>query len=131
MSDWNGGHVDAAAYGLGVLDDPAQFEEHLMECARCRAAVAGFAPVAGSLALARRLGYLQPRRSSPRRKHTCCLLGRSVPGGGALLLLALGLATAVVLATAPGYRCAPAASAVSMLSPTGGVGFVCHRGPGG
>jgi hypothetical protein len=53
-------HTDAAAYGLGVLDDPAEFEAHLRGCARCRGLVDGFRPVTEALGQADRLGYLSP-----------------------------------------------------------------------
>ncbi|MBE1498472.1 hypothetical protein H4696_005572 [Amycolatopsis lexingtonensis] len=64
-----GKHRDAAAHGLGVLDNPAEFETHLRGCARCRVLVAGFRSVGEALAEADRLGYL------PR--------GYPLPDGGA------------------------------------------------
>ncbi|MFI5590480.1 hypothetical protein ACIA5G_35925 [Amycolatopsis sp. NPDC051758] len=54
-------HCEAAAYGLGVLDDAEEFEEHLRGCARCRVRVAEFRSVTGALARAARLGYLPLR----------------------------------------------------------------------
>lgn len=57
---------DSAAFGLGVLDDAAEFEAHLRGCARCRERVAGFEPVAAALAEAARLGYLPIGGSGPR-----------------------------------------------------------------
>lgn len=53
-----GKHRDAAAYELGVLDDPAEFETHLDDCPRCRDLLAGFHPVSAALEEAARLGYL-------------------------------------------------------------------------
>ncbi|WP_290058089.1 hypothetical protein [Amycolatopsis solani] len=67
-----GKHRDAAAHGLGVLDDPAEFETHLRGCARCRVLVAEFRSVGEALAEADRLGYL-PRGGS----------GYPLPDGGA------------------------------------------------
>ena len=57
-------HREAAAYGLGVLDDPEEFETHLDDCPRCRELLAGFDPVSEALAEAARLGYL-PGGGSP------------------------------------------------------------------
>ncbi|MEU7785866.1 MULTISPECIES: hypothetical protein [unclassified Amycolatopsis] len=59
-----GKHRDAAAHGLGVLDDPAEFETHLRGCARCRVRVTEFRSVGEALAEAVRLGYL-PRGGAP------------------------------------------------------------------
>jgi len=104
-----GRHADAAAYGLGVLDDPEAFERHLLRCARCRARVTGFGPVAGALAEAVRLGWVSRTGSpgsypppgdgtAPPRK----------PGGsrrgsvaGPLLLVALGVAATALGAVRP------------------------------
>ncbi|NBH09056.1 hypothetical protein [Amycolatopsis sp. SID8362] len=69
-----GKHRDAAAHALGVLDDPAEFETHLRDCARCRVAVDGFRSVGDALAAADRLGYL-PRGGSSGP-------GYPLPGGG-------------------------------------------------
>ncbi|MEV8320255.1 zf-HC2 domain-containing protein [Streptomyces sp. NPDC059900] len=45
-------HRDAGAYALGVLDaaDTFRFDDHLMDCPPCRAAVAELAPTAQQLA---------------------------------------------------------------------------------
>jgi hypothetical protein len=47
-------HPEVAGWALGALDpdDATAFEEHLRSCEQCQAEVAGFAPVARSLALA-------------------------------------------------------------------------------
>ncbi|MEQ0563647.1 hypothetical protein ABJI51_31605 [Amycolatopsis sp. NEAU-NG30] len=84
-----GRHADAAAYGLGVLDDPAEFETHLRGCARCRDRVAGFIPVTGALAEAVRLSYLPAEGGAPRRGKP----------PGPLLLLALGVTVTALCAT--------------------------------
>ncbi|GAB7059249.1 zf-HC2 domain-containing protein [Streptomyces mexicanus] len=49
-------HRDAGAYALGVLDaaDAFRFEDHLGQCPRCTADVAGFGPTARQLLLYRR-----------------------------------------------------------------------------
>ncbi|WP_410675126.1 hypothetical protein [Amycolatopsis sp. cmx-4-68] len=60
-----GRHTDAAAYGLGVLDEPAEFEAHLRGCARCRELLEGFRPVTEALGRADRLGYLSPEDGGP------------------------------------------------------------------
>ncbi|MEU8636764.1 hypothetical protein AB0C38_31725 [Amycolatopsis sp. NPDC048633] len=70
-----GKHRDAAAYELGVLDDPEEFETHLGDCARCRDLLTGFHPVTAALEEAARLGYL-PGGGSPRG-------GPPVSGGSA------------------------------------------------
>ncbi|WIY03301.1 hypothetical protein QRX60_05425 [Amycolatopsis mongoliensis] len=59
-----GRHRDAAAYELGVLDDPEEFETHLRDCPRCRDLLTGFHPVSAALGEAARLGYL-PGGGSP------------------------------------------------------------------
>ncbi len=53
-----GKHRDAAAYELGVLDDPEEFETHLAGCPRCRDLLTGLGPVTAALEEAARLGYL-------------------------------------------------------------------------
>ena len=47
-------HPEVAGWALAALDpdDATAFEEHLRSCEQCQAEVAGFAPVARSLALA-------------------------------------------------------------------------------
>jgi hypothetical protein len=70
-----GKHRDAAAYELGVLDDPEEFETHLGDCARCRDLLTGFHPVSAALEEAARLGYL-PGDGPPRG-------GPPVSGGSA------------------------------------------------
>jgi hypothetical protein len=60
-----GKHRDAAAYELGVLDDPEEFETHLDGCPRCRDLLTGLGPVTAALEEAARLGYL-PGGGSPR-----------------------------------------------------------------
>jgi len=118
-----GRHADAAAYRLGVLDDPEEFEEHLFGCARCRALVTGFGPVAGALAEAVRLGRLP--RGGPSGRYR-------PPGDGAagkpyarrrgsvagpLLLLVLGLAVTALGATRPAPGKIRFASAAYIVSP--------------
>ncbi|WP_439376918.1 hypothetical protein [Amycolatopsis lexingtonensis] len=76
-----GKHRDAAAHGLGVLDDPAEFETHLRGCARCRVLVAGFRAVGEALAEADRLGFL-PRGGS--RPGGSAGPGYPLPDGGAV-----------------------------------------------
>ncbi|GHG35289.1 MULTISPECIES: hypothetical protein [Amycolatopsis] len=83
---------EAAAYGLGVHDDPEEFEAHLRGCARCRGRVAGFTPVAGALAEAVRLGYLPPGDGAARRRKSAGAAALRGPAAGPLLLLALGVA---------------------------------------
>jgi len=111
-----GPHRDAAAYGLGVLDNSGKFEEHLRGCARCRRIVAEFAPVSAALGRAVRLGYLPPGdRSIPRKRP--CLIGSGMRSGtGRLLLVALCLATAVV-ALSPASRRGWITSAAFIVSP--------------
>ncbi|MGW3958693.1 hypothetical protein ACWED2_02655 [Amycolatopsis sp. NPDC005003] len=87
---------DAAAYGLGVHDDPDEFEAHLLGCARCRGRVAGFTPVAGALADAVRLGYLPPGDGAARRRKSAGAAALRGPAAGPLLLLALGVATTTI-----------------------------------
>ncbi|WP_103353301.1 zf-HC2 domain-containing protein [Amycolatopsis sp. CA-128772] len=102
-----GRHGDAAAYGLGVLDDPEEFEAHLRGCARCRGRVAGFTPVAGALAEAARLGYLPPGDGAARRRKAA----------GPLLLLALGVAVTAFSAARPATGKIRFASPASIVSP--------------
>ncbi|WP_033263387.1 hypothetical protein [Amycolatopsis vancoresmycina] len=102
-----GRHADAAAYGLGVLDDPEEFEAHLLGCARCRGRVAGFGPVAGALAEAARLGYLPPGDGAARRRKVA----------GPLLLLALGVAVTACCVARPATGKIRFASAASIVSP--------------
>ena len=111
-----GPHGDAAAYGLGVLDDPEPFEAHLRECARCRVRVAEFRSVTGALAQAVRLGYL-PGGGAARRRKSC--------GPGSLLLLALGVGVTALCATGTAGgkdRFAAAASIVSPAQVVAGTG---------
>ncbi|GAB3166693.1 hypothetical protein GCM10027258_91120 [Amycolatopsis stemonae] len=128
-----GKHRDAAAYELGVLDDPEEFETHLRDCARCQDLVAGFQPVTGALAQAARLGYLPgggpteggppsgtyppPGDGAARRRKPCAFSGRRGPVTGALLLLALGVAVTVVCAARPAVARTWFASAASIVSP--------------
>jgi len=116
MKKPKGTHRDAAAYGLGVLDNSGEFEEHLRGCSVCRRIVAEFAPVTGALERAVRLGYLPPGdRSVPRKRP--CLIG----SGKLLLVVTLCLATAVV-ALSPASRRGWIASAAFIVSPAQ-VGF--------
>lgn len=50
-------HRDAGAYALGVLDtaDTFRFDDHLMDCAACRALISDLAPTARTLAVYDRL----------------------------------------------------------------------------
>lgn len=79
-------HREAAAYGLGVLDDPEEFETHLRDCPRCRELLAGFDPVSEALAEAARLGYLPgggpPSGGSPASGAPVSV-GSSPPGADA------------------------------------------------
>jgi hypothetical protein len=116
---------DAAAYGLGVHDDPEEFEAHLLGCARCRTRVAGFTPVAGALAEAVRLGYLPPGDGAARRRKSAGAAALRGPAAGPLLLLALGAAAMALCAArqAPGtIRFASAASIVSPGQVVAGTG---------
>lgn len=114
-----GKHRDAAAYELGVLDDPEEFETHLRDCPRCRDLLTGFTPVTGALAQAARLGYLPPSEGAGRRRKPCVF-----SRGSALLLLALMAVTAVcVLRPATGgVRFASAACIVSPARVVAGTG---------
>jgi hypothetical protein len=118
-----GRHADAAAYRLGVLDDPEEFEEHLLGCARCRGLVTGFGPVAGALADAARLGWVP--RGGPSGRYR-------PPGDGAagkpyahrrgsvagpLLLLVLGMAVTAVGVARPVAGKIRVASAAYIVSP--------------
>jgi hypothetical protein len=108
---------DAAAYELGVHDDPEEFETHLLGCARCRGRVAGFTPVAGALAEAVRLGYLPPGNGAAgRRKPTEAGVPRG-PVAGPLLLLALGVAATALCAVRPAAGKIRFASPASIVSP--------------
>ncbi|MEA5365667.1 hypothetical protein VA596_39505 [Amycolatopsis sp., V23-08] len=118
MKEGNELHEDAAAYGLGVLDDPGEFEAHLSGCARCRVRVAEFRSVTGALAQAVRLGYLPPGDgTAPRRKS--CLFGGRRPGSATGTLLLVALAIGVTALCAPGPACGKdrSATAASMVSP--------------
>jgi anti-sigma factor RsiW len=118
MREGNGVHQDAAAYGLGVLDDPGEFEAHLSGCARCRVRVAEFRSVTGALAQAVRLGYLPPGDgTAPRRKS--CLFGGRLPGSatGTLLLVALAIGVTALCATGPAFGKDRSATVASIVSP--------------
>ena len=119
---------DAAAYGLGVHDDPEEFEAHLLGCPRCRSRVAGFTPVAGALAEAVRLGYLPPGEGAARRRNSSGVAGRRGMGAGPLLLLALGVAATALCAARPATGKIRFASAASIVSP-GQVVAGTGRGP--
>ncbi|MGW4064419.1 hypothetical protein ACWEGE_39455 [Amycolatopsis sp. NPDC004747] len=108
---------EAAAYGLGVHDDPEEFEAHLLGCARCRGRVAGFTPVAGALAEAVRLGYLAPGDGAARRRKPAGAAGLRGPAAGPLLLLTLGVATMALCAARPAPGKIRFASAASIVSP--------------
>ncbi|KDN19430.1 hypothetical protein [Amycolatopsis rifamycinica] len=103
---------DAAAYGLGVHDDPEGFEAHLLGCARCRGRVAGFTPVTGALAEAVRLGYLPPGDGGAARRRK-----PAGPSAGPLLLLAVGVAAMALCAHRPSTGKIRFASAASIVSP--------------
>ncbi|MEV5720143.1 hypothetical protein AB0L41_40190 [Amycolatopsis mediterranei] len=119
---------DAAAYGLGVHDDPEEFEAHLLGCARCRGRVSGFTPVAGALAEAVRLGYLPPGDGVARRRKSAGAAALRGPAAGPLLLLALGVATMALCAARPAPEKIRFASAASIVSP-GQVVAGTGRGP--
>lgn len=95
-------HGDVGAYALGVLDEAEafRFEDHLMECPRCVAHVAGFGPTTRQLMLYRRA---TPRFVHPMTRPSPGLLDRLVgevrrrrrTGRRRLLY---GLAASVVLA---------------------------------
>ncbi|MEU4525557.1 hypothetical protein AB0F52_43395 [Amycolatopsis sp. NPDC024027] len=119
---------DAAAYGLGVHDDPEEFEAHLLGCARCRGRVSGFAPVAGALAEAVRLGYLPPGDGAARRRKSAGAAALRGPVAGPLLLLALGVATMALCGAGPVAGRTRFASTASIVSP-GQVVAGTGRGP--
>lgn len=125
MREWKG---DAAAYGLGVHDDPESFEAHLLGCARCQARVAGFTPVAGALAEAVRLGYLPPDDGAARRRKPAGPAALRGPMAGPLLLLALGVAAMALCAHRPAVGKIRFATAASIVSP-GQVVAGTGRGP--
>ena len=108
---------DAAAFGLGVHDDPEEFEAHLRGCARCRGRVAGFTPVAGALAEAVRLGYLPPGDGAARRRKSAGSAALRGPTAGPLLLLALGVAAMALCAHRPIVGKIRFASPASIVSP--------------
>lgn len=108
---------DAAAYGLGVHEDPEEFETHLLGCARCRSRVAGLAPVAGALAEAVRLGYLPPGDGAAGRRKPSGVEGRRGMGAGPLLLLVLGVAATTLSAARPASGKIRFASTASIVSP--------------
>ncbi|MET8999606.1 hypothetical protein [Amycolatopsis sp. Hca4] len=108
---------DAAAYGLGVHEDPEGFEAHLRGCARCRSRVAGFTPVTGALAEAVRLGYLPPGEGSARRRKPAGPAALQGPTAGPLVLLALGVAAMALCAHRPSAGKIRVASAASIVSP--------------
>jgi hypothetical protein len=119
---------DAAAYGLGVHDDPEEFEAHLLGCARCRGRVSGFAPVAGALAEAVRLGYLPPGDGAARRRKSSGAAVLRGPVAGPLLLLTLGVATMALCGAGPVAGRTRFASTASIVSP-GQVVAGTGRGP--
>lgn len=119
---------DAAAYGLGVHDDPEGFEAHLLGCARCQGRVSGFTPVAGALAEAVRLGYLPPGDGAARRRKSAGAAALRGPAAGPLLLLALGVATMALCAARPATGKIRFASTASIVSP-GQVVAGTGRGP--
>ncbi|WP_410623128.1 hypothetical protein [Amycolatopsis sp. cmx-8-4] len=118
MRAGKGVHRDAAAYGLGVLDDPGEFETHLSGCARCRVRVAEFRSVTGALARAAELGYLPPGDGTAPRRKSCRFGGRR-PGSatGTLLLLALGVGVTALCATGATFGKDGFATAASIVSP--------------
>ena len=105
-------HADAAAYGLGVLDDPRGFEAHLAGCARCRDRVARFRELAGDLELAARLGYLPPGDGAPGRHPW--LPG---PRAGRRLLVTLCVTVTALCAASPAAGSGRLASAACIVSP--------------
>lgn len=134
-----GKHRDAAAYELGVLDDPEAFEAHLRDCVRCRDLLDGFRPVTAALARAARLGYLPgeggppspggsyppPDGGAARRRKACVFGSRRGSGAGTLLLLAFAVAVTAFCATRPataGIRFASAACIVSPARLVAGTG---------
>jgi hypothetical protein len=139
MRGWHPTHRDAAAYGLGVLDDPGAFEAHLSGCAHCRVLVAEFRSVTGALEQANRLGHL-PRGRTPdreeeagfpgpaesypppgegaaRRRKSCAVRDRRGSAAGPLLLLVLGVAVTALSAGRPATARIRFASTASIVSP--------------
>ncbi|MEV7091238.1 hypothetical protein AB0M80_00205 [Amycolatopsis sp. NPDC051045] len=108
---------DAAAYELGVHDDPEEFETHLLGYARCRDRAAGLTPVAGALAEAVRLGYLPPGDGAAGRPKPAEAGARRGPVAGPLLLLALGVAATAFCAARPATGKIRFASPASIVSP--------------
>jgi len=119
---------DTAAYGLGVHDDPEEFEAHLLGCARCRGRVAGFTPLTAALAEAVRLGYLPPGDGAARRRKSAGSAALRGPATGPLLLLALGVAAMALCGHRPAVGKSRFASAASIVSP-GQVVAGTGRGP--
>ncbi|WP_328444707.1 hypothetical protein [Amycolatopsis sp. NBC_00438] len=118
MKAGKGAHRDAAAYGLGVLDDPAEFEAHLDGCARCRVRVAEFRSVSGALARAAELGYLPPGDGTARRRKSCRFGGQR-PGSatGTLVLLASGVVVTALCAWGAAFGKDGFAASASIVSP--------------
>ncbi|MEG3627964.1 zf-HC2 domain-containing protein [Streptomyces poriticola] len=108
-------HRDVGAYALGVLDEAEafRFEDHLMECPRCTAAVTEFRPAARQLML-----Y---RRATPRFVHPM------TRPGPALLDRLLSQVAARHRAGRLRLWCAVAASVVIAVA---GPGIVVLAGPG-
>ncbi|WP_410607896.1 hypothetical protein [Amycolatopsis sp. lyj-109] len=119
---------EAAAYGLGVHDDPEEFEAHLRGCARCQGRVDRFTPVTGALAEAVRLGYLPPGDGAARRRKSAGSTALRGPVAGPLLLLALGVAAMALCAHRPAVGKVRFATAASIVSP-GQVVAGTGRGP--
>ncbi|MFV0132446.1 zf-HC2 domain-containing protein [Streptomyces sp. HMX87] len=97
-------HRDVGAYALGVLDeaDAFRFEDHLMECPRCMAAVTEFGPTTRQMMLYRRA---TPRFVHPMTRPGPALLDRLTARVAARrragrLRLWCAAAAAVVLAVA-------------------------------
>ncbi|MEV6874044.1 hypothetical protein [Amycolatopsis sp. NPDC051128] len=139
MREWHPPHRDAAAYGLGVLDDPGAFEAHLSGCAHCRVLVAEFRSVTGALTQASQLGYLPwgltpdpgqeagpgpsesypppPGKGAVRRRKSCAVRGSRGSAAGPLLLLVLGMAVTALSAARPATTRTRFASTASIVSP--------------
>jgi anti-sigma factor RsiW len=139
MRGWHPPHRDAAAYGLGVLDDPGAFEAHLSGCAHCRVLVAEFRSVTGALTQASQLGYLPwgrtpdrgqeagpgpsgesyppPGKGAARRRKSCAVRDRRGSAAGPLLLLVLGVAVTALSAARPATTRTRFASTASIVSP--------------
>ncbi|MEC3982814.1 hypothetical protein [Amycolatopsis sp. H20-H5] len=128
-------HRDVAAYALGSLADPAEFEKHLAGCLRCRRELGAFGEVNDSLRRAVRLGYLTPGDGPTGSGGLGAVSRRTCPAhlpltANLVLLIAVCVAAAATIPAGPAILNRRSRADAHMASPARWVDrtVVSHAG---